>query len=87
MVCVMGPRANQRTLEGKLRYCPVPGESLALSSKFRWMHVRDGLKLVIEALPFEERVVGARLQEHWAYACRKVEDFEEQEEPPWVLPY
>lgn len=79
--------ANQRELEGKQRYCPVPGERLAVGSKTRWRLVRDGLKVVIEALPFEERVIGARLQEHWAYACRKVEEFEQLEPPSWVFPY
>lgn len=82
----MGTRVNERMLEGKKRYCPTPGDRLAVGSKTRWRLVRDGLKVVIETLPFEERVLGARLQEHWAFACLKVEEFEALEPPPWVLP-
>ena len=80
-------RGNKRELDGVERYCPIPSESLALGSLARWRHLRDGLKLVIEMLPHDERVLGSRLQEHWAYCCLKVEEFESKEPPEWVLPY
>lgn len=57
-----------------------------MSVKVRWVHLRDGLRLAIEMLPEEERTLGARLQEHWAYCCRKVERFDAGEVPEWVLP-
>jgi hypothetical protein len=69
------------------RYCPIPSAALELGTLARWRHVRDGLKLVIEMLPFDERRLSERLQEHWAYCCMKVEEFQAKEPPEWLLPY
>lgn len=78
-------RGNQRTLDGVERYCPIAVESLGLGSLARWRHIRDGLKLVISMLPHDERGLEARLQEHWAYAALKVEEFMDKEPPEWLL--
>jgi hypothetical protein len=87
IVLVMVGYGNKRTLEGKERDCPVPLEGYDLGALTRWRHIRDGLRVLIERLPWTEKGTVARLQEVWAYACKKVEDLEAKEPPEWVLPF
>lgn len=82
----MDARGNLRTLEGLPRYCPVPASAVDVGVLARWRHLRDGMRLITEMLPVEERVLAARMQEHWAYCCFQVEKYEAMEVPAWVLP-
>jgi hypothetical protein len=87
MMLGMDESGHKRTLDGVERYCPQPMEAYGVGALTRWRHVRDGLECMIHMLPWSEKALAARLQEHWAYACGKVEALEAREPPEWVLPY
>lgn len=65
-------------LYGRERDLPAPeGRGAWVDERVRWRVIRDGLAEAIAALPPSERSCAVNLGREWAYACSKLEGFDQ----------